>query len=299
MKLQLPKKTVLAFAVILGGLFFQKGFLTSGEEISMFHWNISLGGDGEENLPVRDQIPRAKIKAPIKRFRFLKAQVDLKWDVPYTASELETAASILQQPLYFLGSGRQCYAFVTEDDQFVVKISRKKRESRKESDFFKYLNAFQLLSYESQIVFLHLTSAHQLSTSLKIVDDLGISHSFQADDLVFYIQKKLTPFSSCFSSFSHLETRVLVDDLLNLCLDTCRKSVEMHDIDWTNIGCRQGKCFWLDVGGIHKMEPVPHLEEQKLAFMRVVARIKRRGQALDPNFASLIEEMLPEKLEQF
>lgn len=298
MKYRLQKKYgIIAFLVLLAG-FYGKNVCSpfSLEEMSMIYCRPSLGLNLEKNDPSNQQDFKNTIKFPFKRFRFLKAKVDPKWEISYSPEELANVFSILDQPLHFLGSGRQCYAFVTEDDQYVVKISRNKRGPEHHSDFSKYFCAYEQIPLQSQIVFLHLVSSDDLPVSLKIIDAWGISHMFPAENLVFYIQKKLTPLSLYLKSSSQLhpiDARLLVEKLLDLCLTTSQQYIEVHDIALSNIGAFEEKCYWLDVGGVHKRE-----EDQEKIFLRLVARVKRCCKALYVETDSLMEELLPQKLQE-
>lgn len=237
------------------------------------------------------------------RFLFLQTKSQSTWDIPYNPQELEHIKAILKQPLRFLGVGSQCFAFVSKDDQYVIKICkapRYKNPQKKEADFLSYLLAFQQIPTQSQMIFLHLNPTETLQIPLKILDPLGLPHFLKADHLSFYIQKKLTPFRDYLEpilpTLSILQARNIVDELLELCAASCKKPIQVRDIQLKNIGRQEGKFFWMDPGRIRKKNALPSFEEQKKEFSRLSSRLKPFLTALHPIFASVLEEAIPKKL---
>ncbi|MES2345001.1 MAG: hypothetical protein V4494_03575 [Chlamydiota bacterium] len=139
---------------------------------------------------------------------------DPKWGTPPLEKELEIA---LDQSYSFLGSGGQCYAFLSEDKQYVIKffkqhhmrkipylekivlpsflnryrnkilLDRAKRSQ--ERIFGSYKIAHDHLKKETALLYLHLNKTTYFNKSLKIIDKLGISHEIDIDTLEFSLQK--------------------------------------------------------------------------------------------------------------
>jgi hypothetical protein len=140
-----------------------------------------------------------------------------KWETGLPSAEI---AEILKQPFYFLGSGGQCYAFVSADNAYVIKFFkqhhmrplpwlenlplpsfldyyRKKilrdREKRGEARIFSsYKIAYENLRNETAFLYLHLTKTDLFHRSLTLVDKLGIAHQIDLDTTEFALQKRAT-----------------------------------------------------------------------------------------------------------
>lgn len=240
------------------------------------------------------------------RFLFLKASNnDPILNISYTPYEFEHIKSILKQPLHFLGAGSQCIAFASKDDQYVIKICkapRYKHPGKKEADFLSYLLAFQELPQESQIIFLHLHLSNSLQISLKIIDPLGIPHFLNADQLCFYVQKKLTPFQDYIKpllpTLSITQARDITNEILTLCATSSQHPLQVRDIQFKNIGIREHKFFWMDAGRIRKKNVLVSKEEQKKEFMRLISRLKPSLTSLHPVFKAVLEEEIQKKLQE-
>ncbi len=122
---------------------------------------------------------------------------------------------ILNQKFYFLGHGGQCFAFVSQDGKYVLKLMSRgitpaflldwhlpsflkkaaaKRVARVEKgwqrDLNSYLLAFNELKQETGLIHLHLTETNTIGTKLTIVDKLGIAHAIDLDKTAFILQAK-------------------------------------------------------------------------------------------------------------
>lgn len=237
-------------------------------------------------------------------FLFLQTTSQPAWDIAYTSQQIEEIRTILKQPLRFLGAGSQCFAFVTEDDEYVIKICKAMRyhnAEKKEADFLSYFLAFQKLTKESQMLFLHLNPTNTLQVSLKIIDPLGIPHFIKADDLSFYIQKKLTLFydyvNPLLPTMSEDQAKHLLHELLALCITSSKEALQVRDIQLKNIGVCDDKFFWVDPGRIRQKNAPPSLEEQKKEFIRLTSRLKPFLEPLHPLFRGMINEEIQKGLE--
>lgn len=142
------------------------------------------------------------------------------WEVaPLSEKEMEKIEEALNQPYIFLGSGAQCYAFSSQDNQYVLKVF-KHHHARQNfwknqipiPGFLKPLHqhlivhnhkplekifrscklAFELIKEETGLVYLHLNKTHSFNKTLTLVDPIGIAHSVDRDKLEFILQYKGT-----------------------------------------------------------------------------------------------------------
>lgn len=123
----------------------------------------------------------------------------------------------LAQPFYFLSSGGQCYAFISQDKQTILKLFKhhhmrpesylnrlylpsflqllrakiiQERTERLHSIFSSFKLANDRFKERTGLLYLHLNKTDDLQQPVTLVDNIGISHTFDLDQLEFALQKK-------------------------------------------------------------------------------------------------------------
>ncbi|MEN9654666.1 MAG: hypothetical protein RL235_778, partial [Chlamydiota bacterium] len=140
-------------------------------------------------------------------FKLEKLHLDLQFQAPQMpelASE-EQINQALRQPYFFLGKGAQCYAFESQDHQYVLKLLRFDRncasggrgiDGTKVAKVFK---AFQLaaeeMPIETGLIYLHLNPATKSLPSVAISGPAWHRHVISLDTVRFILQRKAEPFS--------------------------------------------------------------------------------------------------------
>lgn len=126
-------------------------------------------------------------------------------------------ASILKQEFRYLGKGCQSYVFLSEDGKYVIKFLkyqrfrpqkflnylsfipfiekiRQQKVSKKNEKLSKLFSswkiAYENLSKETGVLFLHLNKTAYLKQPLVIYDKLGIKHTLNPDQIEFIVQKR-------------------------------------------------------------------------------------------------------------
>jgi hypothetical protein len=206
---------------------------------------------------------------------------DPKWE-PSHHQDWEIIRPVTLQKYRFLRSGGQNYAFISEDGDYVLKVTKYKRmripvwiepiplfspllelKERKiakkkkilDLTFDSYLIAFNSLSDFSGIVYLHLNKTSHLKQTLILVDLLGIEHSIDLDNYAFILQKrgKLT-----FKYFDDLmfegeveKSKEMLRKMVRYVAHRISLCIEDHDIGFgTNFGVLDDKPFQLDLGSL-------------------------------------------------
>lgn len=130
---------------------------------------------------------------------------DPKWAVPDLSREMQEA--VFGQNYRYLASGTECYAFVSDDEKYVIKFFRMKhyvpsfgdyvkpgklerRKKNLDTIFTAYKSAYDELSEETGIVFIHLNKTNSLNRTLNITDRLGRAYKLNLDQLEFVVQEK-------------------------------------------------------------------------------------------------------------
>ncbi len=142
---------------------------------------------------------------------------DSRWEVPSLPKEEQAGIdNILDQPFYFLGSGGQCYAFLSQDRTTVIKFFKHhhmrpvswlnrislpgfldqyrlniidSREKRFQQIFGSCKIAYDDLKEETGLIYLHLNKTDRLHKHLTLIDKLGIAHPIDLDQTEFVLQK--------------------------------------------------------------------------------------------------------------
>lgn len=206
---------------------------------------------------------------------------DPNWEPSYY-QDWEKIRPATEQKYRFLRSGGQNYAFISEDGNYVLKVTKYKRmripiwiepiplfspllelkekkmaKKRKVLDltFNSYLIAFESLTDFSGISYLHLNKTSHLNQKLTLVDLLGIEHSINLDDHAFILQKrgKLT-----FEYFDDLmyqgdikKSEEMLRKIVRYVAHRISLCIEDHDICFgTNFGVLDDKPFQLDLGSL-------------------------------------------------
>jgi hypothetical protein len=136
-----------------------------------------------------------------------------RWEISYTGEEIKDAQKILNQPFRYLAKGRQCYAFESEDGQYVLKFMKcqrfktswfsrwlpnsarkiKKKSKSKKALFSSYFIAKNECPKETALLFLQLNAKSLFHKKVQLIDKLGRIHEVDIDKTPFVIQKKITP----------------------------------------------------------------------------------------------------------
>jgi hypothetical protein len=138
-------------------------------------------------------------------FRLEKFAISLpfhpEWEIPLSQAEAEQISFILSQKFTFLGKGNQSFAFVSEDEKYVLKIPRRPfRLTRAPRKLPEDLCTSCKLSYdhlrkETGLVYVHLNPSSKWPL-IHVTDALGFSHSIDPSRFRFFLQRKATPFLS-------------------------------------------------------------------------------------------------------
>ncbi len=184
------------------------------------------------------------------------------------------------QPYHYLGSGGQCFAFVSADEKYVIKFIKQKafaipnwlekfpipwmihsikqkkilkKEARRNKIFSTFKMSFDFLKEETGILFVHLNATQNINKALCVFDAQGKSHLLALDDLEFIVQKK------CALAYSFIDSLIQKNDresaqraiekLLALNVQLFQKGFRNRDSNFhTNYGFIDEEAILIDVG---------------------------------------------------
>jgi hypothetical protein len=204
------------------------------------------------------------------------------WETKSISKETRTKlATVFSQKFRYLGYGGQSFAFVSEDNEYVVKFFKHRRFRKPHSffvtlplpsvlehsrlrklnraifklnrDFTSYKLAYEQLQEETGLIYIHLNKGTKLKQRLCIVDKIGIEHEIDLDRIEFIIQRRADPI------YSHIDELVAKGDLtgvkktlhsiLEVIVNRCKKGIFDEDLRiHNNIGLIGQRAIFIDVG---------------------------------------------------
>jgi hypothetical protein len=223
-------------------------------------------------------------------FRLYKIQsnppYEERWNMAFSQEDLDQANMALHQKFRYLGHGFQCYAFVSEDDKYVLKFFRHQRlrlpdfvvaipslpffaewrktkilalSRRKEYLLRSCKTSWNLARDETQLLMVHLNTTKSQFPEVTIIDPLGEKHSLFLDDYQFMLQRKALHVKPTIAELVHkgdidgAKARIRqIFDLFVLC---ARKGIQDTDgalIRKNNLGFFGDSAIYIDGG---KLQP--------------------------------------------
>ncbi len=253
----------------------------------------------------------------------ISAQLPLnpEWETRVMSpSEEQHVAQALSQPYHYLGSGGQCFSFVSSDQQYVIKFIKqkafdipiwmnqfplpflidwlkekkwKKRADKRNRVFNAFKLSFDLLSEETGLLYVHLNQTQHVKKILPFCDALGKTHFLNLDDLEFVVQKKADlAYNTLHSLMEKKESegaKLAIDQLLALNVKLYQKGFRNRDPNFkSNCGFIGTDAIVIDVGRILPLENIKTAEEHKQELLKIT-----------PQFRAYISTQYPELLPHF
>lgn len=126
--------------------------------------------------------------------------------------------TVFPQTYYYLAAGNQCYAFISEDGQYVIKFFKMQHLFPKgwlhkfpfsllqhlgfeedannpvfsERIFSSYKDAYETLREETGLVYIHLNKTREFTSDISLIDKEGRKYTIDLDAVEFIVQKKAT-----------------------------------------------------------------------------------------------------------
>lgn len=196
----------------------------------------------------------------------------------------ETTA-LLSQSFHYLGKGRQCFVFESQDQKYVLKFFNQKYlqtpwygfgenpEKRERRRHF-YENSYRIAYSElgDQILYLHLAATVGLPT-LHLKDKASRSFSLDLNQIPFVLQKKGIPFYSALEEIYIKEGREGLFREIDTFLAQIAFRISKNIADWDqdvehNWGYVDGTLFHLDPGRLFYDESLKEEMREKTEWTR-------------------------------
>ncbi len=213
----------------------------------------------------------------------------------------------LEQPLRFLGAGKQFYAFETADEKYVVKFMKwSRRRPLPVLDLLHLdnmqasrarlahnlqqsgLNALNHLPHETQLV------TPQPTDHFTLIDKLGITHTIPASSTHYYVQRKALPFPTY---FKQKPSKEIIASFIHTVATQCRLGFSNLDplID-RNYGVVDDQIILLDIGSFLKSPKLHHTAAIQHEIVLELIPLRAYLQDNAPEYVSAFDDLLKEEL---
>lgn len=224
-----------------------------------------------------------------------------EWDLPPPSQqEQEQLDEILKQKFHYLAKGCHCYAFISEDQKYVIKFHRyashlrifpwlnhpfsyrfsehrqgilKHNLEKLDENMQSYVNSAQVLKEEAGLVMVHLNHTDTLHRKVTIVDATQAEYRIPLDQVTFILQHKADliypTLDQLLSQQKIEEAKKVVTNVIQLVADCCKKGyIDQDPVLRKNYGLIADRAIHIDVGDLIKNEQInlrenyiPHVVE--------------------------------------
>jgi hypothetical protein len=253
------------------------------------------------------------------RFLYSCLPSNPKWDLPFLPKEEASHLDeILNQKFYYLAKGAHCYAFISEDKQYVIKFHRypshmrlfpwlnrpfayqfeERRKKIKEyniqrlcASFQSYQESYLQLKEETGLILLHINPTDNLHKTITLVDKTQATYRVPLDKVTFILQHKadlIYPTLDKLMQENRIdEAKDTVSSIVRLITTCCQKGyVDEDPVLRKNYGLLAGRAIHIDIGSFVKNEEMKH---KKNYIPHVKEMTESLRQRLEKNYAALLD----------
>lgn len=260
------------------------------------------------------------------------SQESFSWPVPRLSSEQQQhLTQVLGQTFHYIGKGAQCYAFVSDDDQYVLKFFKFKHlrpnwlvqlipsiypfkdykdaiienKRRKLYGVFEgYDLAYRENREDSELIYLHLMPTTYLQQYVTVTDKMGFEHHINLDEVVFLVQKKgeilRTRLTRELGNQDVGAAQTSIGKILNMYMREYQKGVYDRDHGvMHNTGFVHDQPFHLDVGKFTQDDRMRQVEFYKKDLEHIVWKIDTWVKQNYPTYRPTIIEFLTQQYQEY
>lgn len=255
------------------------------------------------------------------RFLFSALPNRPEYDLPLPSiQELQELDTILKQKFHYLSKGAHCYAFVSEDNKYVIKFHRyashmrvlswvnhpfsyrfdPRRKKIKEYNLQKltynlqnYKNSYQELKEETGLIFLHINKTDTLHRTVTLVDKTQAEYQIPLDQVTFILQHKANliypTLDKLFQEKKIDAAKQIVTQIISLITSCCQKGyIDDDPVLRKNYGLLANRAIHIDVGDLIQKEEMKQKEHYLPHVKEMTESLRKR-----------IENQYPDLLEHY
>lgn len=221
----------------------------------------------------------------------------------------EEAKIILAQPFSFLNKGAQCYAFLSQDGKYVLKLFRfdqrlligKKRSKRsfeqKVCGFFESCKLASIsASNETGVLYLHLNLTAGKLPMLIAKGPLGRSFHLPLDRCRFALQKKAMPLAEgLFTAMEEGQLSERIEAIVALLENRIAKGIGNSDPSlWRNFGFWEDRAIEFDFGNYIARPDFSDVQRKKAELERYMHPLRVWLEKYAPDYLSDLDRRVLE-----
>jgi hypothetical protein len=275
---------------------------------------------------------RTKIKTQVKKSTPFSLNAIFA-EVPYCpdwegralkAEEERVAIQALSQDYRYLGSGGQCYSFVSADQKYVIKFFKQKafaipewihrfplpllvewlkekKRLKKERLRNKVFTAFKLsidcLPQETGMLYIHLNPTSHLKKKLRFYNSSGACQLLDLDRLEFAVQKKAELAFHRIDALMQAKdiegAKQAIDKLLELHLSLSKKGFRNRDLNFrSNCGFIGLEAIVIDVGRIVYSQDIKQLKNFRKDLLKSTPHFRKYLTLNHPDLLPYFEDAI-------
>lgn len=165
----------------------------------------------------------------------------------------------LTQPYFYLGKGKQAYAFVSADNNYVLKLLKRPKKSTRCKKIKTLITSLALganaIPRETGILYFHANNKEPITGRIKLLTKKGQVLTLDLSKYFFFVQEKVTPFKEALlrdvSSYNFSKAQASVKSIFTLAREISEKGIADRDgslIRNQNIGFLGSEPILIDAG---------------------------------------------------
>ncbi len=255
------------------------------------------------------------------RFFYTCLPNDPKWDLKEPSTEeLALLDTILDQKFHYLNKGAHCFAFMSEDEKYVIKLHRyashmrvfpwlthpfsyqfsERRKKIKQHNFeilnynlANYKTSYENLKEESGLILVHINRTNNLKRTVTVVDKIKGEYTIPLDQVTFILQRKADliypTLDKLYQEGQLSDAKQIVSQIIGLISSCCEKGyIDQDPLLYKNYGLLGTQAIHIDIGDLIRDESVKEREAR-------IAHVKELTRALEQK----IEQSYPKLLEHY
>lgn len=256
---------------------------------------------------------------------------DPRWEnSSFNVDEETQLRKIFLKPFTYLGSGNHCYAFKSQNEEFVLKffkqnlmrihpfihhlptstkqlLYRTKKYAEKieqrEKSFNSYKIAYEHLKKETGIFYLHLNKTNHLNQIVTLIDQHGNPIKVDIDKMEFLVQKKAkVGYERLHELFSAGKREEAFESILSL-ISIISKRMEKGFLDqdlqfFKNFGFIENQAIEIDIGELQPNIPQNKNNSQIKEIREMSHQLIEWVSTYYPEYHSDVEQLINDRLNQ-
>lgn len=232
--------------------------------------------------------------------------------------------AVLSGKFTYFGRGLQSFSFLSEDGETVLKLFNNRYQKRLfwlsltpsvgplkkwktervaylkkklHMTFESYQLAYEKLTKQTGLIYLHLQRSRDLLPEVAIVDNLGIEHKIDLNEVGFALQKKATMayayLDKCALNQDLGKARLAISQLVQLLKGKMEMGIADRDpLIRTNFGFLNDRPMQIDIGPLSLDPHLKNSERQREEIKKITLSLKHWLETKHPEMTPFLTEAL-------